>query len=777
MTGAGWVTSSAVPLLYRQPSEGLPIIEHFQETGDGEIMVANGVGPMLRWDGLMSAFEPVGMDPPATALTIGGAGSGNIVGAYLAFERYRDALGNVSNLNPISAEYVATGTTGAITGATNASPISVTSAGHGLVTGAVVKIEGVGGNTSANNTWPITVVDANTFTLDDSHGTADYDGGGTWTSGVASLTYTNVPIPTEAKVVARQILRNTDGQAVTFYVDLETTDLTATTFSSTRSDSELSAQEAVPLLDSERNLFANRHDKPLTYFPFLAFHLDRMLACGSVEYTRGSIKVTNGSTTVTGVGTEWKSTMSARFLYVTGATVPYEILSIDETAQTLTLTAPYTDLSDKFAFYAIKPPPAYENLVVFTEAGLPQSWPALNGLSVQETGDRFTGIVTQGSFVYILKERHIFKLTFAIGPLTDGGIFMVASRGCVNNRCWICTDDAIFMIDELGAYRFAGRQVEPISQQIQSVFRPNSDSDLKINWKRKAFFHASLDRQQEVIRWHVCLDGNLFPHHSLCFNYRQNKWWDEPYPFAIGGSCTGEMGGLPQVYYGAAHGKILAAWQGTLDLASPDLGTVRSTVTSAGPYSLSDTQASFATTGLPNSPLAIVQGKGKGQVRKIVEASGTTLTIDTPWSILPDVTSVYQIGGVHWQYQSGWMRLAKAEENAMRTLELAYEPLDESTVADLRFAYDTVGNFAPQGVTKAFKDGGGIASIKGDVDLTIDLTTEVGLVRQVVPGHKEHHIAGRRYIQFELEGFSNEEPIRVYQWIFEGVIADSAPGP
>jgi hypothetical protein len=69
---------------------------------------------------------------------------------------------------------------GAITQATNAAPIVVTSAGHGLTTGSRVSITGVAGNTAANGTWVITRVDGDTFSLDGSSGNALYTGGGTW---------------------------------------------------------------------------------------------------------------------------------------------------------------------------------------------------------------------------------------------------------------------------------------------------------------------------------------------------------------------------------------------------------------------------------------------------------------------------------------------------------------------------------------------------------------------------------------------------------------------
>lgn len=70
--------------------------------------------------------------------------------------------------------------TGSITGATNASPIVITSTSHKLTTGTRVTIAGVGGNTAANGTFSITNVDVNSFSLDGSTGNGAYTSGGTW---------------------------------------------------------------------------------------------------------------------------------------------------------------------------------------------------------------------------------------------------------------------------------------------------------------------------------------------------------------------------------------------------------------------------------------------------------------------------------------------------------------------------------------------------------------------------------------------------------------------
>lgn len=70
--------------------------------------------------------------------------------------------------------------TGNITGATNASPIVITSSGHGLTTGTRVTVASVGGNTAANGDFTITEVSSSTFSLDSSTGNGAYTSGGTW---------------------------------------------------------------------------------------------------------------------------------------------------------------------------------------------------------------------------------------------------------------------------------------------------------------------------------------------------------------------------------------------------------------------------------------------------------------------------------------------------------------------------------------------------------------------------------------------------------------------
>jgi len=86
---------------------------------------------------------------------------------------------NLDSVNTITiADGAAVG--GAITAATNASPIVVTAPNHGLVTGQSVTITGALGNTAANGTFVVTVLTSSTFSLNGSTGNGAYTGSGVW---------------------------------------------------------------------------------------------------------------------------------------------------------------------------------------------------------------------------------------------------------------------------------------------------------------------------------------------------------------------------------------------------------------------------------------------------------------------------------------------------------------------------------------------------------------------------------------------------------------------
>ena len=634
----------------------------------------------------------------------------------------------------------------------------------------------------SNNSFTITVLDKDRFTLDDMapggpggpnvFGNSILGYGGLWSSGASTISYTGIQITNDPKVVSRQILRNTAGQTSTFYVDVDTTDLTnAGTFTSTREDSELSVQTAVPLLDLDGRPLANRFAKPPTSKSVLAHHMDRMFAAVDTEYSDGCVSVTFGSATVTGIGTEWTSVMAGRYFSAVGSRKKdYLISSVSTSAQTLTLSTVYTSASDAYLAYSVHSAPADKRTIMFTEAGLPEAWPAINGITLQNDGDQLTGLMVKGSFIYVLEKRHTYRFTFQNDPAKDGYMFMASNRGCINNRCWVTVDDVSYMLDDLGIYAFGGGQeVEPISQVMQEMFEPRTDTPWRINWTASKHFHAAHFPSEEVVRWFLALAGSTLPRHALAYDYRQKSWWIEEYQRPVASSCVGLLNGLQQVYLGSHAKKVLAASYGYLDGVDASLGTVRGTVTASTLDSITDSAATFGTSTLVNSPVTIVAGTGKGQTRQVVAVASGKISVDRPWMILPDTTSTYQLGGIPWLFRTGIFAYAIEEQQNLRRIHCQFKPLSHATSMDIRVYENYSDSAVVWHYTRTSADGNGVAVTDGSSDIVADLTKTIGYVQHRMDGHREPMSDGPRVMQVELAGVSNQELVVIHELGIDGV--------
>ena len=217
----------------------------YAHTPLGDVMMANGIIPMAKWNGIRLSARDVGVPAPIAAPVLTGFGAGSISGLYQVYQRFIDDDDNPSNLSPVS----------------------------------------------------------NTLEIDT-------------TGPRAYLRVTGLDIPNVPKIARRQILRNTSGQLLTFYAEIDTTDLGSTSFSLTLSDDDLATKEAVPLFDASNQPLANRYGIPPSWMRSIAAHRDRCFAVGATSYSEGSNELTNGSATVTGVGTAWVGSFVGRLFYV-----------------------------------------------------------------------------------------------------------------------------------------------------------------------------------------------------------------------------------------------------------------------------------------------------------------------------------------------------------------------------------------------------------------------------------------------------------------------------
>ena len=671
------------------------------ETEDGVVLIANGIDPVMRWNGYDPAASRAGVAAPTTAPTVSlvdtpprpnipgraPSGSGPITGTYLAFVRFVDRFGNRSDPSPFSNTVVADGAGGFV-----------------------------------------------------------YDG---------------VPVPADGAVVRRQVLRNTDGQQSTFYVDIDTTDLGSTSLFSARLDADLAAQEAQPLFADDGTAVFNRYGRPPSTVKLLAFHLGRAFGGGVEDYAEGSVAVANGSTAVLGSGVEWSAEFRGRFLHVLGGDKPYEIAACDPVAGTLTLAEAYRGPTDAYAAYSVRPDPTLPNTVFYSEAGRPESWPAVNAFTVDQDGDRVTALIPFDSFLFVAKRRRMYRLSAESDPARDGYVFNSIDRGCVNHRCWAQVNNTLYCLDEQGAYRFGGgRDADAISTPIQDLFRNTSRDGLRINWRCARYFHAVVSPSEEVVRWFVTINGGYLPRWALCFSYSLSRWWLEEYPYPIGASCRGRTGrptsswgaAAEQVYLGGRSAKCWGLGGSPTDGPVSWQPSHGGLVSTAGPLSV--TAAATFPASVVGSPVTVCSGRGAGQTRIVVASPGDgVLVVDRPWVVTPAAGDGYAIGGVPYRFRSHRLELAASEDREELSVRVGYEPQRWGTAAVRRYNdHDAKPEALAADLSPA--DGDGLSGRKGEREMRLDMTYPHGYFLVRADRHREGNTPGLRSVRVEIEGVS-----------------------
>lgn len=678
----------------------------------GIVLLTNGVDPMLRWDPATGVLEVAGVNAPKTAPSLQVLGPPSTTpDAIYAFVRYIDDNGNVSDLSPLS----------------DPAPQAVNP-----VTGTVyTKIP------------------------------------------VPGARYPDVPNPGDVytdpyfyKVVRRQILRNTPGQGTTWYVDIDTTDMTTTSFVSDTDDATLQTQEAVPILNPDGSRLANIHGFPPSTKLACVMTQGRAFLTGEVNYTEGSLVLTNGSPTVVGVGTHWPATFAGRFLYITSPPNEFEIKSVDVAAQTLTLVMAYSGPSDNFATYGIRSGRDQWRLVYYSAPLAPESWPVTAALSIQDDGDEITGLMQLSSFLYILERRHIYRLTFQNDPAVDGGIFLSSNRGCLTQRLWVLAEDTVYMLDEMGIHSFQGGNSTPISEPIQDLFRDNTDSPLRVNWDAdNTLWHASYSEVHGTVRFFVSMTGSPQPRHAICYNYRENRWWLEEYNRPILSSTRALMG-VVRTFGGTDANQIYALDSGYYDGTRGVQETLFNPCTGVSPCGLDDAAAQWRQ-DLVGLYVTMYTGAAKGQSRRIVavDAPGTSLILKTPWTIQPQVGDDYMIGAINWKWRGGWfVFLDDVEAQTARDVEVVFTPLTHG-IANLQLYYNYIET--PRIWTTA-RDGTATV-IPNTPDVEVDLTSLNASAFFRAEGHLERYAMGDAYVSLQLGGLQHGEKLMIHRVTMNGV--------
>ena len=191
------------------------------------------------------------------------------------------------------------------------------------------------------------------------------------------------------------------------------------------------------------------------------------------------------------------------------------------------------------------------NTLMYSEADEPESMPEINELILQTNlrdTDYITALVPYAAALVVFQSKACHRLTYVDNPQSDGNVALLAYRGCCNQRCWDLHEGVLYAMDDLGVYAMTeSGQVTPISQQIDDLFRRNTDANHdRVDPSKRQWYMLRTDRDQKVIRVFVSFMGDEgdYPTRQLCYSIENKAWWAEEYPtiFTAGTECRTQDG-------------------------------------------------------------------------------------------------------------------------------------------------------------------------------------------------------------------------------------------
>lgn len=587
--------------------------------------------------------------------------------------------------------------------------------------------------------------------------------------------YTNVPQPS-GRQSKTEIWRNTRGQTVTWYLDVDNSPASTST---AKTDGDLIDQSSLRFVTAEGWPNANRFTQPPDWASVVVSFQNRTWWAVPVDYTWGDGTVSTTTSYVKVTGAKLTSPMAGRTLHASGF-LGTEIDSIDsDTSLTLT-AAPSEGFGTAGDWHSISTDDeANYNTLLFSEAGEPESVPTTNALTLQKDGDRLTGMLPLGAYLFLLKHRHIYRGSTAGDPRRDMTFMLAAQRGCLNQQCWCRVQGAAFLLDRQGCYVFAGSDPVDISGQIADWFQK------RVNWSAEQHFHIEHSPEDHTVRCIVAVDQDYYPQDVFAYNYQLGQWHHEGYPFKLGASVQAPIGGQERVLVGMEE-QVALMGEGVLDGPSPGLGahqdrlmsvsqTTRGTVTSATTNTITDTAANFDFSGWSTkpqdvgTPVYVIDSAGDWNMRRIasINSTSSSITFQRALSAAPAVGETYQIGGIEYQGKWGSFALPEYEQEQVRRALVRFQPQHAAGKVNLRKYFDHTSAVETAHIDYDSNIGVKVESDSGNIQL--DLERSEGVLFHRFDGGFEAGSPAQRSIEIELKGVSGEERAKLYEVVVDGV--------
>jgi hypothetical protein len=249
--------------------------------------------------------------------------------------------------------------------------------------------------------------------------------------------------------------------------------------------------------------------------------------------------------------------------------------------------------------------------------------------------------------VYFYTRNSVWKFSPSSGDLGDlqelqGSVGLLAPFSLVD------VGNFHVFLSERGVYAFDGLNFVHLSEKVDEDLLTNSNLDLL--QYAKAVYNK---KDNQYILYYPSAESSRNDT-ALVYDLREGmKCWQPP----VKGrqvnyiSTFDDSDGLDRVIYGDYKGYLYRDGTGSNDgLATGYNGTVE-----AASYStLTDSDAQFTTAGdgLAGLLVRIYEGTGEGQERIIESNTSGVLTLENDWTVPPDTTSLYTVGGINAYWRS-----------------------------------------------------------------------------------------------------------------------------
>lgn len=686
-------------------------------TPTGEIYDADGVGSVVRWDGLTLEPEPAGMETPsAPSAADKGSGAGPD-GTYQYAVQFVDDEGIVGPFSPLSSAVTVTDNDITVS--------SIGTSGDGRTTKRYLWRNTDGQTTTFYRVT--TINDDSTTTYDDSFSDAELIAAGvTDPSTIMSI------LAPDGSVNARRF--------------------------------------GIP--PSHMGCLAHHQGRMFAGVP-------RKVTQGHAEVTSASASVTLVGVVVPAAATGRAHPWVNRKFTVRGHATEYTISSVS--GQVLTLGTNWGGSTNLFASYSVHPSKYNRRRIQWTYIGEPESWYLDETDPANASGDAVdvesehsheasqTGLYVHQSFLFIATPTNTYRWSFSGNPADNtAGIFPTLNRGMVNHRAICKFENVLAVMDREGIYFTNGGTVNPASDTIQDLFQNG------VIWGRQQWFHAAALPAEETARFFVCLEGTRFPKHALCVNFRSMQWWVEEYAWEIGDSLVMPIAGKQTMLLGAEHNRVMVYGDTPVDGIPVGANAPgRHDVSSATFTSVTvDSPQWGLDTDIRDTVVTVVTGRGKGQVRRILSSSLTTgrIEIKTPWDVIPDETSKVTVGGISWLWQSDHLDMTPWARQ--RKVTSIVEPTEHDSQLAFRLfpnkkttALCTTGSVNPNASGVYANEDSEYAEVNirryQDIEGVEDAEHD-GMAQWCMDeGFDPNATASMRHVSVELSGATEKEPVSI----------------